>query len=199
MGRPGSAPVTQNVAASEVPPPTASSIGRAAVSAVGPHQGAGSPLVPGRAASPARANRARSVQSLFQDHPYSGPVSASPGVPVPSQRPVMASSYGQNNFTAASGPASATTVYQKDGFGRFVPIGPVVSAVDNNVCRMQAFPVVQGVVSAAPGFPVVYHVPSMEIYAAQGTSALLCAASVPLCSTPVNNEVSAMSVLPAFS
>ena len=85
MGRPLSAPVTQTVAASDAPPPTVTSTGRAVVSAAVPYQGAGVPIMPGRAASPTRANRVPPVYSIFQDHLYSGPVSASPGVPVPLQ------------------------------------------------------------------------------------------------------------------
>ena len=87
-----------------------------------PHQRADPPLVPGRAASPARAIRAPQGQLLFQDHPYPGPVSVNPVISVQSQPPVMVSSQEQNNFAAASGPARVTTVYQKDEYGCFVPL-----------------------------------------------------------------------------
>ena len=127
--------------------------GRATVSAAVPHQGAGALIIPGRAASPTRAS---------QVPPYSGSVSASPGVLILLQPPIMVSSYGEKLHSAASRPASAATVYQTDGFGRIVPVGSVVSTVDNNVFSMHAFPAVQGVVSAASGVPVVYHVPSTE-------------------------------------
>ena len=53
----------------------------------------------------------------------------------------------QNNFAAASVPAKAETVYRKDEYGRFIPIEPVVSAVDINVCRVQTVPAVQGLVT----------------------------------------------------
>ena len=65
-----------------------------------------------------------------------------------------------NNITAASRPTNAATVYQKDDYARYIPTEPVVSAVDINVCRVQTFPAVQDVVTAASGIPVVYHVPS---------------------------------------
>jgi len=113
----------------------------------------------------------------------------------------MVSSQGQNNFTAASRPANATTVYQKDEFGRFVPNEPVVSAVDINVCRVQTFPAVQGVITAVPGHPVMYHVPSSEFYAAPSTaartaSALLGAAQVYNVAHPVVSEAGAMPLIP---
>ena len=79
-------------------------------------------------------------------------------------------------------------MYHKDEFGRFVslPIGPVVSAVDNNVFPMQAFPAVQDVVSVASGVPVGHHVPSMENTGQPYTYA-----------APVISMVSTAPVLPA--
>ena len=102
MSRPGSAPLTQPAVASDEfvtaqtsLPPTASNSVRVAVPGMESHHGATPPLVPARAASPVRATTVPRGQLLFQDYPYSGPVSASPVITVQSQLPVMVSSQRQ--------------------------------------------------------------------------------------------------------
>ena len=190
MGRPVSAPVNVNDIASDIPPPAVTHASRAMVPATMPHPRAVALHVPVRAASPTRAPVMPSAHSLFQEHPYSGPVPASPEVTVLSQPPIMVNSHGQTYSAAVSRPASAAAVYQTDGYGRIVPVGSVNSAVDYNVFPMQVFPAVQGVVPTVPGVPGMHHSSSMEISAAQVQQPV---------ASPVVREVSTIPVQPAQS
>ena len=193
MGRPESAPVTQrvvsygdeNVAVSSAPLPTVSNVGRAAVSVVGPHPGADPPLLLlDGTTSPVRASSIPSGYSLFRDNPPARPVLYPPEVSVQLQPPIMADLRGQNNYTATSNPVNATTVYRQDEYGRFIPIEPIVSAVDISVCRAQTLSGVPNVATAISGTPVGHHAPSTGFYAAPRVA--VCAAPAPLCTTQVN-------------
>ena len=109
---------------------------------------------------------------------------------------------GQNKYTAASNPANATTVYRRDEYGRFVPIEPIVSAIDVSVCRVQTLAGVQNVATAISGAPFEHHSLSAGFYAAPRATvcavpALLCTTQVNYAAVPVVSEAGTVPPIPA--